>query len=117
VRECLFWLQNLTPPKGGVILRSGVPGIFVIQGVIAKSKKHRYSAAFANSGARTGSLTNAGWQKASSSFEADALITDMAPAISDQTSFSRSFPPPSLPCCDRTLLIAISLLVIASNTL
>jgi CRP-like cAMP-binding protein len=72
-----------------VILRSGVPGIFVIQGVIAKSKKHRYSAAFANSGARTGSLTNAGWQKASSSFEADALITDtdMAPAISDQNQF------------------------------
>jgi hypothetical protein len=45
VTECLFRLQNPTPPKSGVILRSGVLGIFVVQSVTTKGKKHLCSAA------------------------------------------------------------------------
>ena len=61
--ECLFRLQNLTPPKSGVILHSGVLGIFVVQSVTTKGKKHLCSAAYANSGARAGSLSNAAVEK------------------------------------------------------
>ena len=63
VTECLFRLQNLTPPKSGVILRSGLLGIFVVQSVTTKGKKHLCSAAYANSGARAGSLSNAAVEK------------------------------------------------------
>jgi hypothetical protein len=55
-RECLFQIQNLTFPKSGVILRSGVLGIFIIRGLTAKSKKHLYGAAYANSRARDENL-------------------------------------------------------------
>jgi hypothetical protein len=39
-------------PKSGVILRFGVLGIFIIRSLTAKSKKHLYGAAYANSRAR-----------------------------------------------------------------
>jgi hypothetical protein len=42
-------LQNLTLSKSGVILHSGVLGIFIIRKLTAKSKKHLYGAAYANS--------------------------------------------------------------------
>src|SRR4029077_14918026 len=45
-------LQNLTVPKSGVILPSGVLGIFIIRSPTAKSKKSLYGAVYANSRAR-----------------------------------------------------------------